>query len=161
VVKNYRLIIVKVRYVITTRLTCLFILTNKRCHHPPNLDDLVILFIVVVFFLLELVLATIALFIFIYSSLWGWFGMFWGLNSKGGNKYISKLADKCMRYENMKSIDIKNDSNSIKTINLILELKTRLILFNFTLIRLCNNLKLFIIKNLFFIVSNNVSCHET
>ncbi len=55
-----------------------------------------------------------------------------------------------MRYENMKLIDIKNDSNSLKTINLILELKTRLILFNLTLIRLCNNLKLFIItKSLF------------
>ncbi len=51
-----------------------------------------------------------------------------------------------MRSENMKPIDIKNDSNSLKTINIILELKTRLILFNLTLIRVCNNLRLFIIK---------------
>ncbi len=55
-----------------------------------------------------------------------------------------------MRYENMKPIDIKNDSNSLKTVNLILELKTRLILFNLTLIRLCNNLKLFRFKNSLF-----------
>ncbi len=38
-INNYRLIFVKIRYVITTRLTCLLIVTNKCCHHPPNLDD--------------------------------------------------------------------------------------------------------------------------
>ncbi len=69
---------------------------------------------------------------------------------KGDNMHISKLAYKCMGYENMKPNDIKNDSNSLKTINLILELKTRLILFNLTLIRLCNNLRLFLFKNSLF-----------
>jgi hypothetical protein len=149
-INNYRLIFVKIRYVITTRLTSLLIVTNKCCHHPPNLDDLVILLIVVVFFLLELVPGTIALFIFIYSLLWG---LVWDVlrtKFKGGNVHISKLAYKCMRYENMKPIDIKNDSNSLKTVNLILELKTRLILFNLTLITLCNKLKLFRFKNSLF-----------
>jgi hypothetical protein len=72
--------------------------------------------------------------------------------------HISKLAYKCMRHENMKPINIlKNDIDSLKTTNILLNFKYKLVLLNLALLNFCNNMKFLIIKNsVVYIVSDVV-----
>jgi len=68
---------------------------------------------------------------------------------KGGKTHISKLAYKCMRHENMKSIGIIKDIDPSETITIVLKLKRILILLNLAVSKFWNNFEIFH-KYLFF-----------
>ncbi len=93
------------------------LLTNVVAHSSyhyrfANLDDHVVLFIVMVFWLLYLVVATMTVLILMILYLGVCEKVMWKTYLKAKFKYgktnISKLAYKCMRHENMKPIGLKN-----------------------------------------------------
>ncbi len=77
---------------------------------------------------------------------------------EGNKTNISKLTYKCMRHENMKPINIfKTDIDSLKTNNILLNFKHKLVLLNLALLNFRNNMKFLIIKNsVVYIVSDVV-----
>jgi hypothetical protein len=83
---------------------------NCYHNHFPNLDDLVVLLIVMVFWLLHLVVATMTFLILMILYLGVHERVMWKtylkVEFKYGKTHISKLAYKCMRHANMKPIGL-------------------------------------------------------